>query len=163
MTEAETEAEKLTERVTMLWPVDLKERVREVAGSRGMTEFTVAAVRTKLLTVRKAPARPTETKKKKPAKKPAAKKVEKPKPEKGPELESGQPWADKSVDLYERVTAKSKELGVDLGEANLKPASTLPSKPKKATKPKTVTLPETVTACPKCGNALVNGECWECF
>lgn len=33
-----------TERVVMLWPKELKDKVREVAGKRGITEFTVDAV-----------------------------------------------------------------------------------------------------------------------
>lgn len=37
-----------TERTTMLWPVDVKEAVRERVGPRGLTDFTVAAVREKL-------------------------------------------------------------------------------------------------------------------
>lgn len=35
-------------RVSMEWPADLKEQVREVVGSRGLTDFTVQAVRTRL-------------------------------------------------------------------------------------------------------------------
>lgn len=35
-------------RVTMLWPEDLKEAVRERVGSRGLTEFAIEAVRAKL-------------------------------------------------------------------------------------------------------------------
>lgn len=40
--------EEETDRVTMLWPVELKEAVREEVGPRGLTTFTVAAVRAKL-------------------------------------------------------------------------------------------------------------------
>lgn len=37
-------AESSNARVVMMWPSELKEQVREVAGNRGMTEFTVEAV-----------------------------------------------------------------------------------------------------------------------
>ncbi len=37
-----------TQRVTMLWPSELKEQVRDKAGQRGMTDFTVEAVRARL-------------------------------------------------------------------------------------------------------------------
>jgi hypothetical protein len=37
-----------TQRVTMLWPSELKEQVRDKAGQRGMTVFTVEAVRARL-------------------------------------------------------------------------------------------------------------------
>lgn len=37
-----------TERVTMLWPVDVKAQVRERVGPRGLTDFAVDAVRAKL-------------------------------------------------------------------------------------------------------------------
>lgn len=36
-----------TTRVTMLWPQELKDRVRDEVGARGLTEFTVAAVQEK--------------------------------------------------------------------------------------------------------------------
>jgi hypothetical protein len=38
-----------TERVTMAWPKDLKDRVKEKNGPRGLTEFTVAALERHLL------------------------------------------------------------------------------------------------------------------
>lgn len=42
MTATETEVE--TTRVTMVWPKDLKERVREKVGARGLTNFALEAV-----------------------------------------------------------------------------------------------------------------------
>ena len=35
-------------RVSMVWPADLKEQVRGLVGSRGLTDFTLDAVRAKL-------------------------------------------------------------------------------------------------------------------
>lgn len=37
-----------TERVTQLWPLDLKEKVRERVGARGVTRYTLEAVQEKL-------------------------------------------------------------------------------------------------------------------
>lgn len=37
-----------TERVAMYWPIELKGRVRETAGDRGLTKFVIAAVEAKL-------------------------------------------------------------------------------------------------------------------
>lgn len=37
-----------SERVFMLWPTELKQRVREIVGARGMTDFVIAAVEDKL-------------------------------------------------------------------------------------------------------------------
>jgi len=42
--------EKETARVAMEWPVDLKDQVREKVGPRGLTDFTIDAVRAKLAT-----------------------------------------------------------------------------------------------------------------
>lgn len=54
MTTTEDEIEVPTERVAMQWPKTLKEQVREVAGPRGLTEFTINAVEKALLEVSKA-------------------------------------------------------------------------------------------------------------
>lgn len=45
----------MKERVSMVWPADLKEQVRRLAGSRGLTDFTLDAVREKLGQVNKDP------------------------------------------------------------------------------------------------------------
>lgn len=37
-----------TSRVAMVWPTELKERVRQVAGARGITDFTITAVEASL-------------------------------------------------------------------------------------------------------------------
>jgi hypothetical protein len=37
-----------TERVSMVWPAELKATVRQLVGSRGLTDFTLDAVRDKL-------------------------------------------------------------------------------------------------------------------
>ncbi len=38
----------ITSRVTMIWPTDLKDQVQELAGTRGMTSWVIAAVEQKL-------------------------------------------------------------------------------------------------------------------
>ena len=91
-----------TARVVMLWPVGLKQQVRELVGQRGTTAFTILAVQKHLADVLAAGAVPAEA-----AVEPAVIEAAEP-----AEVESGAP-----VDM---------------------------------------------DACPKCGAALVGGECWTC-
>jgi len=153
-----------TERVVMVWPKDLKDKVRDRAGHRGITEFVTKAVETYLGEVPKPDSEnkrvfvpdsavastlsePQETPIHKPNKAAAA-------PESAPEPED--PGAqdlphDTSGrdDLFARLMAKTGG-GVDFDamKAQLKPASEIP-KPQK-------------DSCPRCGEELVDGECWTC-
>ena len=45
-------------RVSMLWPVELKEQVRAIAGEHGLTGFVIAAVQTRLTELAHAPPAP---------------------------------------------------------------------------------------------------------
>lgn len=53
------EDKTLTERVTQLWPKALKKEVRELVGQRGLTDFTLDAVREKLSKHKGQPSKDT--------------------------------------------------------------------------------------------------------
>lgn len=152
-------------RVTMLWPSDLKNAVRGKVGARGLTDFTIEAVRAKLeeesgsthepissssstLAGRTSDQRP-----------PIAPPLN---PEDGPiigdprTILSAEPLRSSTSDLLEKLRSKAAEKGVDLSGLDLQAASDISIPSHKEMSVKT-------DACPSCGVAMVNGECWDCL
>lgn len=170
--------EEKTSRVAMLWPEDLKERVRQRAGKRGLTAFTIEAVKAKLNGRDQADTQDDEDQRPDDEEQGSPE----PEPESGPEPEPPEPEPDlpavgdpgtirseerKVGNLLDRVRGKAMEKGVDLSGVDLKPASTieLPADPPAELEPDAQT-PEAIPTsdvCPKCGSELIGGECWECM
>lgn len=161
-----------TERVVMMWPKALKDQVRELAGHRGMTEWTVKAVEKHLQVINissyksaendgseneqpSEPAPPEAMSVETPqepafAKNPKTKVVPKIDPQPEPE---GLPHDLSSRDdLFAKLMAKTGgDVDLDSLKKALKPASEIP-------KPE----PKDDNRCPTCGEELIDGECWTC-
>lgn len=125
-----------TERVTMIWPKSLKADLRELVGARGLTEFTVVAVREKM--AREAdpemvavPHRPPPTPPPAPVQPPAGEVAQdsgqipqepvqpvdtRPFGERADELEQAvkEGLAPRSTETIQALAAKAHDLGIDL-------------------------------------------------
>jgi hypothetical protein len=129
-------------RVSMVWPADLKEQVRRTVGARGMTEFTLDAVRDKLAkmqtTVSNEPSDPEP---------PPTKYDHYAKQLNGTVTESTGPALD---------PRPGDGFAMDPAEV-----AKLPLAQRMAQARKTWRDPA-AQHCSDCGDELVNGECWTC-
>jgi hypothetical protein len=136
-----------TERVSMLWPADLKEQVRRLVGGRGLTEFTVDAVRDKLTQVKPSAVTASEP--------------EQPTPDEPERSHPGGP----------APTEPAAEPGLEPAEvAKLPLARRMAYARAMIQEREGVGEPTGLTAdlaaqqnrCPRCRDELVDGECWSC-
>lgn len=165
-----------TERVVMMWPKALKDQVRELAGHRGMTEWTVKAVEKHLQVINTSsyksaenagseneqpsePATPEAVSVETPQEPAFAKNPKTPKAANKSTKVHSQPEPEglphdlsSRDDLFAKLMAKTGgDVDLDSLKKALKPASEIP-------KPE----PKDDTRCPTCGEELIDGECWTC-
>lgn len=226
-------SEQATERVSMIWPSELKQQVRDKAGKRGITDYLIEAAQIhmgvsggmaaqeqeinelrhliQLLADRLAMGGGEQERREAfmevelpawidttgwpstfaslvkpepvvqvepevpqtvevvavvPPKQEAAPRAAAPKAKAAPEVPEVQPDPIQTPvqasgsDLLERIRAKAMEKGVDISDAQLRPASTV-SKPEPKQPSPEPELPE-LPRCARCGQELVDGECWTC-
>lgn len=141
-----------SERVFMLWPTELKQRVREIVGARGMTDFVIAAVEDSLqrhaggLVVESVEAVPDSPEL------PAADELEPIAP--GPAVAA----------RFDAATRDARTVHVEQ-TFGLRRASELdPPDPAAPTAVSDAPTHEEVTPsfCQACHAPLIDGECWSC-
>jgi hypothetical protein len=143
MTEiAEAPAEE-TERVTMIWPKVTKEKVRQLAGTRGLTQFTLEAVTEKIdkhygVTMQEVSDEDREVLA-----------VESP-------ASHAERLSEMPLDLPHDRFAKEPQSEEERQRviANLKGMGLTPASE--------ITPPARPESCQKCGGELIDGECWNC-
>lgn len=120
-------------RVSMVWPAALKEHVRGLVGNRGLTDFTVDAVREKLAALGEAMPQPVQPE---PENEPAPEVQPEPAPSSGAPNQELAPDEESKLSLSEQMN----QTRAPLDEHG-------PAEPGR---------------CPTCKDELVNGECWTC-
>jgi len=135
-----TQETAATERVSMVWPAELKDQLRQLVGSRGMTGFTLDAVREKLdrvedLRRREELVPPGPVVNGLVQQAAAAPKVEQDKKHLDPDEVAKLPLAERMA--YARELIEQREGGAV--QTNV------------------------ADKCPECTEELVNGECWSCL
>ena len=140
-----------TQRVSMLWPAEIKEQVRQLVGSRGLTEFTLDAVRDKLAQVEGQPVTNATEPAPESESEPEAEPQSRPEPE--PEHSASNGFAMDPADvaklpMMERM-AYAKTL-IQGREGTAAPAGW------------SAELAAEQGRCATCRDELVNGECWTC-
>lgn len=141
-----------TERVSMIWPADLKERVRTLVGGRGLTEFTVDAVRQRLAAMAEAPEHRNGHTPPDSAPEPVPEpEPEEPEPKVEPEQTAG--FAMDPAEVVKLPLAQRMNYARSLiqGREGVGAPSGLAAE-----------LAAQDGRCPKCHDELVNGECWTC-
>jgi hypothetical protein len=133
-------------RVSMVWPADLKEQVRQIVGSRGLTDFTLDAVRDKLATMQTAASSEQ-------AELPAAHVNGAAGPEQiSTESLDPPPTRPASDHQLDPVEVAKLPLSQRMAHARTLINGREPDPAGQATHDR----------CPTCRDALVNGECWTC-
>jgi hypothetical protein len=162
-----------SERVNMMWTPDLKERVRERVGTRGLTDWVIDAVEEKLAA---APPRTIEEMRQHQERK--AREADQPVTPPAP-LETSSSWGDpkpsspngRPEPVLEPVTERfgSSTGGMNdlLSRASAMGVKTddIQSGPNRLQDVQTpVQAPPIIVenACPTCGGELIDGECWTC-
>jgi anaerobic glycerol-3-phosphate dehydrogenase len=137
------QAEITTERVSMVWPADLKAEVRQLVGSRGLTDFTLDAVRDKLGRLERGEPEPVEAGE---ADEPVADRVapDARRPRAAEPNETLDPAAVAKLPLSERM--RYARTLIDKREGN-----------------DTTDDVGARRLCSQCKDELVNGECWTCL